>query len=71
MMQNYYNGLILRTVNSAFSVAKTYRRLTALGIPLDSIHKDLEVSLSLNPTKVRELARKHIDIDQLSQVIIA
>lgn len=71
MMQNYYNGLILRTVNSAFSVAKTYRRLTSLGIPLDSIHKDLEVSLSLNPTKVRELARKHIDPDLLSQVIIA
>ena len=71
MMQNYYNGLILRTVNSAFSVAKTYRRLTSLGIPLDSIYKDLEVSLSLNPTEVRELARKHIDIDQLSQVIIA
>ena len=71
MMQNYYNGLILRTVNSAFSVAKTYRRLTSLGIPLDSIHKDLEVSLSLNASKVRELARKHIDTDQLSQVIIA
>ena len=37
----------------------------------DSIHKDLEVSLSLDPYKVRELARKHIDTDKLSQVIIA
>ena len=71
MMQNYYNGLILRSVNSAFSVAKTYRRLTSLGIPLSSIHKDLEISLSLEPKKVQELARKHINIDQLSQVIIA
>ena len=71
MMQNYYNGLILRTVNSAFSVAKTYRRLSSLDISLDSIHKDLEVSLSLDPYKVRELARKHIDTDKLSQVIIA
>ena len=71
MMQNYYNGLILRTVNSAFSVAKTFRRLTSLGSSLDSIHKDLEVSLSLDPSKVRELARKHIDKDQFSQVIIA
>ena len=59
MMQNYYNGLILRTVNSAFSVAKTYRRLTSLGISLDSIHKDLEVSLSLNPTKVKSLRKTH------------
>ena len=71
MMQNYYNGLILRSVNSAFSVAKTYRRLTSMGIPLASIHKDLEISLSLEPEDVQELARKHIHIDQLSQVIIA
>ena len=42
-----------------------------MGIPLASIHKDLEISLSLEPEDVQELARKHIHIDQLSQVIIA
>ncbi len=69
-VQNYLKGDLLSSLASPFDITSRWKTIILKGLPV-SYYADYYASLNTNtPDSIREIAKKHMNPDQLSQVIV-
>lgn len=70
MVKNYHKGRIMKSVDGSMRMANKLSTLLPLGLTEDHINRQLEVVEKITPEKIKALAIKYLDFENMYKIIV-
>jgi predicted Zn-dependent peptidase len=68
LVKNYMLGSILKTIDGPFQIASKWKRYLKFGLGIDAHHELIHRIKTITPERLRELAHKYLQSEDLVQV---